>query len=108
MSNLVLFGPSAAQASQDNRAQAARAAGREPSSPVVPFEGAPPSVIGAVIAWLATDPEAMELSGKTIEAQQFAVGVICARIGGRRPMQLGLSARVQACGSRGRIVRALA
>ena len=34
--------------------------------------GAPASVIGAVVAWLATDPEAAELNGTTIEAQYFA------------------------------------
>ena len=34
--------------------------------------GAPASVIGAVVAWLATDPEAAELNGTTIEGQYFA------------------------------------
>jgi NAD(P)-dependent dehydrogenase (short-subunit alcohol dehydrogenase family) len=34
--------------------------------------GAPASVIGAVVAWLATDPGAAELNGTTIEAQYFA------------------------------------
>jgi NAD(P)-dependent dehydrogenase (short-subunit alcohol dehydrogenase family) len=33
--------------------------------------GAPPDVVGAVVAWLATSPEAPAYSGKTIEAQFF-------------------------------------
>ena len=33
--------------------------------------GQPPDVIGAVVAWLATDPEAQELNGTNIEAQFF-------------------------------------
>jgi NAD(P)-dependent dehydrogenase (short-subunit alcohol dehydrogenase family) len=35
--------------------------------------GAPPSVPGAVIAWLASAPEAAALNGKTIQAQPFAL-----------------------------------
>ena len=35
--------------------------------------GAPPSVPGSVIAWLATDPDAASLNGRTILAQQFAL-----------------------------------
>lgn len=31
--------------------------------------GAPPDVVGAVVAWLATDPQADELLGRTVEAQ---------------------------------------
>ena len=34
--------------------------------------GKPASVIGAVVAWLAADPEAAQLNGTTIEAQYFA------------------------------------
>jgi NAD(P)-dependent dehydrogenase (short-subunit alcohol dehydrogenase family) len=37
------------------------------------YVGAPPSVPAAVIAWLASDPAARELSGKTIHAQKFAL-----------------------------------
>jgi NAD(P)-dependent dehydrogenase (short-subunit alcohol dehydrogenase family) len=33
--------------------------------------GAPADVMGAVVAWLATDPEAKEFNGETIEAQYF-------------------------------------
>jgi NAD(P)-dependent dehydrogenase (short-subunit alcohol dehydrogenase family) len=33
--------------------------------------GEPPDVVGAVVAWLASDPEAVALSGGNIEAQQF-------------------------------------
>ena len=33
--------------------------------------GQPPDVIGAVVAWLATDPEARQLNGTNIEAQFF-------------------------------------
>jgi NAD(P)-dependent dehydrogenase (short-subunit alcohol dehydrogenase family) len=36
------------------------------------YHGAPPSVPAAVIAWLATSPEAAELNGTTISAQRFA------------------------------------
>jgi NAD(P)-dependent dehydrogenase (short-subunit alcohol dehydrogenase family) len=32
-------------------------------------DGAPPAVVGAVVAWLCTDPEAAALNGTTIEAQ---------------------------------------
>jgi NAD(P)-dependent dehydrogenase (short-subunit alcohol dehydrogenase family) len=35
--------------------------------------GAPPSVPGAVAAWLASDPEAVALNGRTINAQPFAL-----------------------------------
>ena len=35
--------------------------------------GAPPSVPGSVIAWLASDPRAEELNGRTILAQAFAL-----------------------------------
>jgi len=34
-------------------------------------QGAPPDVVGAVVAWLASSPEAPALSGRTIEAQFF-------------------------------------
>ena len=34
-------------------------------------KGAPPDVVGAVVAWLATSPEAAAFSGQTIEAQFF-------------------------------------
>jgi NAD(P)-dependent dehydrogenase (short-subunit alcohol dehydrogenase family) len=33
--------------------------------------GAPPAVIGAVVAWLATDPSATEWSGAVVPAQQL-------------------------------------
>ncbi len=33
--------------------------------------GQPPDVIGAVVAWLATDPEARQLNGTNVEAQFF-------------------------------------
>ncbi|MYL08413.1 MAG: hypothetical protein F4015_02780 [Acidimicrobiia bacterium] len=33
--------------------------------------GQPADVIGAVVAWLATDPEASELNGTNVEAQFF-------------------------------------
>jgi NAD(P)-dependent dehydrogenase (short-subunit alcohol dehydrogenase family) len=36
------------------------------------FPGAPPTVPAAVIAWLATAPDAAELNGQTINAQRFA------------------------------------
>ncbi len=37
------------------------------------YRGAPPSVPGAVIAWLATDPAALDLSGQTVRAQKLAL-----------------------------------
>jgi NAD(P)-dependent dehydrogenase (short-subunit alcohol dehydrogenase family) len=37
------------------------------------YRGAPPSVPGAVIAWLATDPAARELAGQTVRAQKVAL-----------------------------------
>jgi len=37
------------------------------------YRGAPPSVPAAVVAWLATEPEAEALSGQTIRAQKFAL-----------------------------------
>jgi NAD(P)-dependent dehydrogenase (short-subunit alcohol dehydrogenase family) len=37
------------------------------------YQGAPPSVPGAVAAWLATDPEAKSMNGQTIRAQKFAL-----------------------------------
>jgi NAD(P)-dependent dehydrogenase (short-subunit alcohol dehydrogenase family) len=36
------------------------------------YPGAPPSVPAAVIAWLATSPDAGDLNGQTITAQKFA------------------------------------
>ena len=36
------------------------------------YPGAPPTVPAAVVAWLATDPEANELNGQTLSAQKFA------------------------------------
>jgi hypothetical protein len=33
--------------------------------------GAPPDVVGAVVAWLVTDPEAEGMNGVNIEAQDF-------------------------------------
>jgi NAD(P)-dependent dehydrogenase (short-subunit alcohol dehydrogenase family) len=36
-----------------------------------PSAGAPPEAIGAVVAWLATSPEAGELNGTLVEAQDF-------------------------------------
>ncbi len=36
------------------------------------YPGAPPSVPASVIAWLATSPDAPELSGQTVAAQRFA------------------------------------
>jgi hypothetical protein len=33
--------------------------------------GAPSDVIGALVAWIATEPEAKEFNGGTIEAQYF-------------------------------------
>lgn len=35
------------------------------------YQGAPPEVPAAVIAWLASDPEAAEFAGKTIDAQRL-------------------------------------
>lgn len=37
------------------------------------YRGAPPSVPAAVIAWLATSPEAAALSGQTVRAQKVAL-----------------------------------
>lgn len=37
------------------------------------YRGAPPSVPGAVIAWLATAPEAAALAGQTVRAQKLAL-----------------------------------
>jgi NAD(P)-dependent dehydrogenase (short-subunit alcohol dehydrogenase family) len=37
------------------------------------YVGAPPAAIGAVVAWLATDPEASTFNGMTIEGQRFAL-----------------------------------
>jgi NAD(P)-dependent dehydrogenase (short-subunit alcohol dehydrogenase family) len=37
------------------------------------YRGAPPSVPGAVVAWLASTPEALALNGRTITAQRFAL-----------------------------------
>ncbi|MHB8465322.1 MAG: SDR family NAD(P)-dependent oxidoreductase [Acidimicrobiales bacterium] len=37
------------------------------------YQGAPPSVPAAVVAWLASDPEAAEFNGQTISAQRFAL-----------------------------------
>jgi NAD(P)-dependent dehydrogenase (short-subunit alcohol dehydrogenase family) len=37
------------------------------------YQGAPPSVPGTVIAWMATSPDAAELNGTTISAQRFAL-----------------------------------
>lgn len=34
-------------------------------------QGAPPDVVGAVVAWLVTDPEAQSMNGQNIEAQDF-------------------------------------
>ena len=36
------------------------------------YPGAPPSVPAAVIAWAVTSPDADELNGTTLEAQQVA------------------------------------
>lgn len=36
------------------------------------YPGAPPTVPAAVVAWLATAPEAAELNGTTVSAQKFA------------------------------------
>jgi NAD(P)-dependent dehydrogenase (short-subunit alcohol dehydrogenase family) len=37
------------------------------------YRGAPPSVPAAVVAWLATSPEAEALTGTTVRAQKFAL-----------------------------------
>ena len=37
------------------------------------FQGAPPEVPAAVIAWLASSPEAAEWNGKTVIAQKLAL-----------------------------------
>jgi NAD(P)-dependent dehydrogenase (short-subunit alcohol dehydrogenase family) len=37
------------------------------------YRGAPPSVPGSVVAWLATSPDATELSGQTVRAQKLAL-----------------------------------
>ena len=37
------------------------------------FRGAPPEVPAAVIAWLASDPDAAEWNGKTVFAQKLAL-----------------------------------
>jgi NAD(P)-dependent dehydrogenase (short-subunit alcohol dehydrogenase family) len=37
------------------------------------YRGAPPSVPGAVVAWLATSPDATALSGQTVRAQKMAL-----------------------------------
>jgi NAD(P)-dependent dehydrogenase (short-subunit alcohol dehydrogenase family) len=37
------------------------------------YRGAPPSVPGSVVAWLATSPDAAELSGQTVRAQKMAL-----------------------------------
>ena len=37
------------------------------------YRGAPPSVPGAVMAWLATSPEAVALNGQTVHAQRVAL-----------------------------------
>jgi NAD(P)-dependent dehydrogenase (short-subunit alcohol dehydrogenase family) len=36
------------------------------------YPGAPPTVPAAVVAWLATDPEAATMTGQTVSAQRFA------------------------------------
>jgi len=38
--------------------------------------GAPPDVVGAVVAWLVTDPEAAEPNGRNLEAQD-----VCRELG---------------------------
>jgi NAD(P)-dependent dehydrogenase (short-subunit alcohol dehydrogenase family) len=50
-----------------------RARMEDGSGPVYPYAGAPPAALGAVIAWLATNPQAASLNGKTIEGQLFAL-----------------------------------
>jgi hypothetical protein len=37
------------------------------------YGGAPPEVPAEVVAWLATDPRARELNGKTVSAQRHAL-----------------------------------
>lgn len=37
------------------------------------YRGAPPSVPGSVVAWLASAPEAREMNGATVSAQRFAL-----------------------------------
>lgn len=37
------------------------------------YDGAPPSVAAAVVAWLATSPEALDLNGQTVEALRLAL-----------------------------------
>ena len=37
--------------------------------------GAPPDVVGAVVAWLVSDPEAAEPNGRTIDAQEVCRGL---------------------------------
>ena len=37
------------------------------------FGGAPPEVPAAVVAWLATDPAAVEWNGKTVSAQKLCL-----------------------------------
>jgi NAD(P)-dependent dehydrogenase (short-subunit alcohol dehydrogenase family) len=39
----------------------------------IPWDGAPPNALGAVVAWLATEPEAAGFNGKTVEGQAFAL-----------------------------------
>jgi NAD(P)-dependent dehydrogenase (short-subunit alcohol dehydrogenase family) len=51
--------------------EAMRALFGEKSDLDVAYGGAPPEVPAAVIAWLASDPEATEFAGKTIDAQRF-------------------------------------
>jgi NAD(P)-dependent dehydrogenase (short-subunit alcohol dehydrogenase family) len=37
------------------------------------FPNAPPEVPGAVVAWLASDPAAVEWNGRTVTAQKLAL-----------------------------------
>jgi NAD(P)-dependent dehydrogenase (short-subunit alcohol dehydrogenase family) len=39
----------------------------------IPWDGAPPAALGAVVAWLASEPEAATFNGKTVEGQLFAL-----------------------------------
>jgi NAD(P)-dependent dehydrogenase (short-subunit alcohol dehydrogenase family) len=39
----------------------------------IPWDGAPPAALGAVVAWLADEDEAATFNGKTVEGQQFAL-----------------------------------
>jgi len=39
----------------------------------IPWDGAPPAALGAVVAWLAAEPDAATMNGKTIEGQLFAL-----------------------------------